>query len=292
MRMEFRQVAKDADDIVEWFRTFDLNVHNSRIERYAKLVHEIAAKIRTSSPEGLSADSINHIKTLYEYGELAVIYRAFKSNPPAGLNYILEKVVSGPFSYVDETSQNSSARNFAFEANLGSRLDLAMLPVSFVHTGDVKSEFENVAVYFQCKRLTSSKQARKRVSAACKQIKRDIQNHSGSSVFGFVGLDITKVCDENELLLSDDSVSAIESRLSDSRKRFINDHLDNQNISFGKRTIGVLVRNACICLIENDDSYMFIQGYTVATKPRMSPDHKAFSNRFYKRLTAKLGDSA
>ena len=286
MRMEFGQVADDADIIAEWFRSFDLNVHNSRIERYASLIHDIAKQIESGSPDGLSSDSIEHIKALFEYGELSIIFRAFENNAPEGLKNLLEKIVSGPFSYVDESGNNTSARNFAFEANLGSRLDLADLPVSFAHTGDVMSEFENKAIYFQCKRLASVKQSRKRVSAACKQIQTDLKNHTGSGAFGYVGLDITKVCDEKDFLLKDVSVSAIEARLSDSRKRFITDNLDNQGINFGKNTLGVLVRNACICLIENDDSYMFIQGYTVANKPGISDHHKQFSNRFYNRLTA------
>ena len=286
MRMEFQQVADDADIIVEWFRSFDLNVHNSRIERYASLINDIAKQIETSSSDGLSSDSIEHIKALFEYGELSTIFHAFKNNAPEGLKYLLEKIVSGPFSYVDESTKNTSARNFAFEANLGSRLDLADLPVSFAHSGDVTSEFESKAIYFQCKRLSSVKQSRKRVSAACKQIQTDIRKHPGSRAFGYVGLDITKVYDEKDFLLKGASVAAIESRLSDSRKRFITDNLDNQGINFGKRTLGVLVRNACICLIENDDSYMFVQGYTVANKPGISAHHMQFSNRFYNKLTS------
>lgn len=283
MRMEFEQVAKDADDIVEWFRSFDLRVDGSRINRYAKLIHEIA--IQLDRDDGLNSDSLEHVMALFEYGELSVVHQAFNENPPSGLEKLLGKMVSGPFSYVDESDQNSAARNFGFEANLGSRLNLANLTVSFDHSGDVYSELNGYALYFQCKRLSSLKQIKKRLKAASKHIGKDVKRHLGSKVYGFIGLDVTKVCEDNGMPLIDDCIESIEARLKQSRNQFISDYIEKLDISYGGKVIGILVRNACVSLVKNDESYMYIQGYTLVNIPNTSSVQYGISEELYKQLT-------
>lgn len=285
MKMDFKQVAQNADDIVEWFKSYGLRVQSTRLDRYAKSIHDIASTVENNPEEGLSADSEEHVRVLYEFGELSVVYDAFKTDSPEGLDNLLKKILAGPVSHLHESEKNAGARNFLFEANLGSRLRLSKFPVSFKGSGDVESEFNSALLYFQCKRLLSVKQTRRRISAACKQLRKDYERHSGNNAFGAVGLDITKVTDNNKTLIHGMSVDAVEEILSKSRKEFITKHIESERISYGKKTLGILIRNSCVCLTQNNESFMFVQGYTFAKKPNMSNKERIVADEFFEQLT-------
>lgn len=284
MNLEFQELAEESELICEWLESFGLSISPTRIARYRERLTQIVENLDRDTPENINADLTPYLQALFEYGELSVIYQAFVENSPDGLSTLLKKLVSGPFSFIEESANSSSARNFAFEASLGARISMANLPVSFRYTGDVFSEVTGTPLYFQCKRLSSIKQVRSRISYALKQLTVDISGHKGSKAQGFVALDITKLNNPDGVTMIADTTAEVESQNREFRNAFVHDYIEDIKVRLPKNLIGILVRSAYLCFDKENQAYTFDQGYTVAHMSHNSDAQRTISDTFVAAL--------
>lgn len=284
MKLEFQEIADESQKICEWLESFGFNVDPTRVARYRERLTQIAVNLENDTPEIINENLKPYLQALFEYGELSVLYQSFHENVPEGLHGLLMKLVSGPFSYIDENNKNSGPRNFAFEATLGARISMADLPVSFNYSGDVNSEIDGVSLYFQCKRLTSLKQTRTRLSKAAKQLRTDFKNHKGKMPLGFIAVDITKLNNPEGITMVAETTGEVEQQNVDFRHAFINDHIQDLKISGPKKLIGIVVRSAYLCFDKQTQAYTFNQGYTIANMGGISVFQRSISDRFHDAL--------
>ena len=288
MELKFQQIADESNEIFDWIASFGLDVNRGRVGRYRENLAEIAHSIKNNSTQDINDNIQHYLQALYEYGELSVIYQAFRINPADGLEDLLAKLISGPYSMQEETEKNVHPRNFAFEATLGARMSFVDLKPSFKYTGDVFCESNGIPLYFQCKRLSSMKQTRKRISKAAEQIDTDIKRHRGSKAQGIIALDATKLINPDNITMIATTSTELESLNSNLRDSFIREYVEALGIKGPKRLIGILVRSSCLGFNEEKNAYTFYQGYTVANISGISDYQRSISDRFVATLTRNI----
>ena len=109
-------------------------------------------------------------------------------------------------------------------------MSFANLPVSFKYTGDVNSEIDRVPLYFQCKRLTSIKQTRARLSKAAKQLNSDFKKHKGKMPLGFIAVDITKLNNPEGITMVAETTREVEEQNSNFRHAFIDSNIQDLSL--------------------------------------------------------------
>ena len=288
MEVQFKKLAEEAHKLCSWLESHGLNVSPTRVARYTEYLDNITSNLENDTPENINEKIDEYLHALFEHAELSVIYQAFKNESPEGIEGLLHKIVSGPFSYLQESQKNTGPRNFAFEASLGARMALANIPVSFNYNGDVFSEVRGIPLFFQCKRLVSLKQVRSRISKASKQLRKDYSAHKSKISYGFIALDITKLVNPGAVTMLADSAQEVEAQNSEFRQAFIDEYVQDLKVSHHKRTIGIVVRSAYLCFNKQAGSYSFNQGYTIAELAGITSAQKIVFDIFHEEIMSNV----
>jgi hypothetical protein len=133
---------------------------------------------------------------LFEANDLVTIHRGLQH---AGLeSYIktgMQKIVSGPRSYIDEdpTKGSNEARNVTFELMVAERLHTGGLVLDPTLRADVAVKVGNRRALIECKRPQSERQLAQRVIEARDQLKRSYQSALRPGCYGLIAIDLTKL---------------------------------------------------------------------------------------------------
>lgn len=231
------------DEIVSWVSGFGIRVNPTRIGSYrssfSELLHISRTKDFTNAEERIN----EFLNTLYEFHELQEIYKGLREERYS--EYVrprIEKLVSGPTSYLNETTEKGDARNYGLELLLASKLSQGGIFVPPANAADASCRIDGKATYFECKRPQSVDTIEKNIKRACKQLKNRYSRSLSSLSRGIVCIDITKAFNPKFGKLKYSTEADLKLAMENAISSFEEHYLKTLHSITEKRTIAVLVR--------------------------------------------------
>ena len=196
--LEHSKYSQRIDDIIEWLTLKGIKVSPTRIQNYKKFLD----KLKNNSDFTIKTnDDVlvleEFLLILTEIHELMWIKKGAEVVEPEGLNKLLEIICGGKYYAYDDA--DTTARNYQFELRIASYFMQSQYEVDLSKITDVIANRNGISYYFECKRLSSNKQANKRIKEASKQLKNRLSGQSIlSKKYGVAVFDVTKLAFPNQ----------------------------------------------------------------------------------------------
>ncbi len=195
-----KELLKDLIEFKELIEEFDISTKNSRIDRYIQYFEKIANgetvdpkkifKNSSDSPCKHNSDWLLYL--LRELHELNWIYKGFKHYKPKGLKNKLEIIISG--RDIAALDKNSVSRDTQFELRIASYFCQSNFEIDLSSETDIILINSKSIYFIECKRITSLKALKERLSDAKEQLLRRIpKGFNKKPYYGMIALDVTKV---------------------------------------------------------------------------------------------------
>lgn len=245
----------ELEKAVAWLRTLTKVPEGSRFPVYLKIWAEIVD--RSDLPNGgTSDDQIRDVITKYgeneyrgaihEAFDLAFIHRAFRNCSQIIPISLLEKVVKGSFSEVEEVAskpETSQPRNFLFELTVAARFRSSGFSVVLTNDADIEFNFQNHRVFIECKRLFRSAGFDANFRKGSSQLEKRFSkfglptNLLGYRPLGILMFCITKVVNPTQSFLSVTYPNEANARLNEETLKMLRDNETRIKANLNPNTI-------------------------------------------------------
>ena len=195
-----QEQLKDLIEFKEFIEEFDLSTKNSRIDRYIQYFEKIVNSetvdpkkiFKNSSDSPCKQNSDWFLYLLRELHELNWIHKGLKQHKPKGIKNKLEIIISG--RDIAALDKNSLSRDIQFELRIASYFCQSKFEVDLSSETDIILMNSKNIYFIECKRITSLKALKERLSDAKEQLlKRIPKEFTKKPYYGIVALDVTKV---------------------------------------------------------------------------------------------------
>jgi hypothetical protein len=190
---------------IAWMGDIGVSIGPGRIEYYKAgldlwldpgVIGDVAAA-QAAFPKVASA--------AYEVPCFLEVYAAFKGTPLEELGPLavkLNKAVAGPFDLSDENNENSTARNFLFEAIVAAKFHRPLLGMKALANPKSDSGFTagNNTILIESKRLGSIHQVEKRLREGRNQLNKNLNGLPVDHNMGMIAFDISRLVNPNGMI--------------------------------------------------------------------------------------------
>ncbi len=209
----------ELQDAVNWLRKLVEVPPNSRFPEYVKVWDAIATSSDLPSG-GISEIAIQGVidkfdpmkfrGAVHEAHELTFIHRSFLGDEAKLPRALLEKIVKGSYSELEESPTNPATahpRNFLFELTVAARLKRGGIPVELSGDADVEFNFRNYRCFAECKRLFANSSFDANFRSATSQLKNRFRkfglpkNRLGMRPLGLLFFSATKAANPTQSYL-------------------------------------------------------------------------------------------
>lgn len=240
-----------------------LQIHNTRIQRYLSTLDEMIALPASERDVHSDQDNQRFRNTLFEVGELAQIYRAFKDSELVGLQNRISVISQGLDSYYEGTPRtNTSSRDLLFELLMASRFVLSGQTVALNVTDDVTWIHDGESISVQCKRCKTIRSIARNIHDAAKQIICDKNDDSLNVTRGIIALDLTAVINPTFHLFKGKTQHAMENQIRYDLNLTIRNHIDNWR-SINSGADAFLIRFSAVGQVMNTGDAAYAQYYSL-----------------------------
>lgn len=198
--VEMSDKSADIQELESFLEGLGVATKGTRLDRYKKYLSLYCSGELESSKEIFKNVEDDRFKSeldwylyvLREIDELLFIYQGVKNNPPRGLSGKLQKIVSGAdFAALD---RNTESRNTQYELRVASYFCRAGFDVDVDGLTDVIASKNNICIYVECKRISSTRRLEENLKYAKKQLVARLPKNSGAvKYYGLIAADVTKV---------------------------------------------------------------------------------------------------
>jgi hypothetical protein len=168
-----------TDALESWLRDLGFN-KNTRVHQAIDLFRATTKQLTfdgpVSSDKYLGEDSFlfrDFLCAQSDVAEFTDIHAAFGQEEPERIVPKLERALSGPFSAINETNENSDARNVQFELSLAAEWRLNGLSVD-IGEPDFTLHLGTTNFLIECKRPSSEGSVRRNIRQAKNQLERTL----------------------------------------------------------------------------------------------------------------------
>lgn len=222
--LEHSKYSQRINEIIEWLSSKKIKISHTRIRKYQKFLDKLKDKndfTVNTNDDFLVLEEFLYILT--EVHELMWIKKGVDTVEPKGLNKLL-KIISGG-NYYSHDDADTTARNYQFELRVASYLMQKCYEVDLSQITDVIGKKNGISFYFECKRLSSEKNASKKIKEASKQLKQRLSNQNIlSKKYGIAAFDVTQLAFPNQ--------GALQNFTHDQCKRHLRNLLSDINSSY------------------------------------------------------------
>jgi hypothetical protein len=189
----------DLESAMQWMQSLGINISDGRMVDYRQAAK---AWVELLNRGGREIEDLQVqpgvASATFEVPAFLDIHQAFKNEKLStlgGLVAKLKKAVQGPSDFQNETHENSTARNFLFEAVTAAKVHNPAKGTRAILNAPSDTGFElgRFKVWIECKRIASQQQLGSRVAKACVQLKRTLERHPQTLQRGLVAIDISKL---------------------------------------------------------------------------------------------------
>jgi hypothetical protein len=264
----FLQIAAQMDGAVSWLRGLGIDVTNSRVGHYRRVMERLAVADERRDATELRALFPMVVDPLFEANEIGSIYAAFGSGVHD--DYVRARITalrSGPLRYTDEVGSNTCARDLAFELLLAARLVSGGLQLDPAIASDIAVHAAPRRLIFECKRPGSEERVERRVREAKNQIhaKCDAGGRLGS--LGVIAVDLTKLVNPEFQLLTGITKAAGTRALGDYLEHYWRAHSRLWGAVESRKVVGVILRLSVMAHFTDDTGLAYCQQYALAEMP-------------------------
>ncbi|MGP8111795.1 MAG: hypothetical protein ACLQFF_12525 [Steroidobacteraceae bacterium] len=173
---------------VSWLRGLGVDLAPTRFGHYLDEMESYAAHLKTGAavehtPRFYAASADGHV--------LMQLHSLLSGRYDRYVMDRIERASKGTDSVLDETGDNSDARNFAFELSIASWLVSCGLELNCADPADVAGHIAGRYLIVQCKRVRSAAQVEKRGAHAAKRLRERLDNPNHENMIGAVAFDFT-----------------------------------------------------------------------------------------------------
>ena len=149
--------------------------------------------VRTRSLSGQDEEQLHKYRVaLMEGAEVSLLLPYLQQSEPAVVSLKLKACLSGPMMPNDEDSNSNQARNIQFEIFLARTLwQAGFQPILGEHP-DLKCQVDSSWFFFECKRLFSLQQLRRRIGQAAEQVQKN-QSTALPGTRGILAISLSRI---------------------------------------------------------------------------------------------------
>lgn len=280
----YSKILDDYTATIEWMERLGVKIGSGRAAQYAKEFAWIEENYQTAPQDQVRFPSF--INTTFEIYELVAIYHALKNLEMEEAKFLvtkLQKTVNGPIDRTCENENTSVARNFLFELAVAARNHQPAKQLSVIANAksDVGIRYNKNKILVECKRITNPEAIEKHVKKAAKQLDGELKKQLGSSKFGLVAIDISKLFTNGGDLYvagNDDVLSRGSSELMNS---FINqyNHTWQRVLAKHPKILGVIVRFSFMGMSEERNLPVYVSEWAINPRDGISLNHQDMLKR-------------
>ena len=265
--VESANLLSELQTAIRWLDALDVGYSATRFGRYQKILNQLERARFAGLPLNEAATAIDAFPSLFEANELITIHKGLAGkNLDSYLQPRLEEMVSGPESYVDESTSTSSnkARNTGFELAVIARWAAAGLEIrQDDDLSDVVAHLGNQRVIVECKRPQSEAAIPQAIASARLQLARRYRAREGEGATGFIALDLTKVSNPDLSVTVDIPSNQVVSLIRQRMESVVKKHAPSWNKVKEKQTAGVLLRLSRLAWIKADRTMLWIHKHGI-----------------------------
>lgn len=252
---------------VEWLRSIDVRVENTRIEKYVSDLKQLAHDFETGTLNTMSGVDLQKYdyrmrESLFEGSDLVQTYRFLG---PIADTIPVEKfrdLTRGPASYRDEKKDSNRSRNTAFELIVAARFAMSGFVPLFSSNADLMLRIDGTPIVVECKRPQSYGSISSAVRKALKQIDKRA-NELNEDTFGIVAIDITKSLNPSHRQLVFTDKTHFDRTLSNICNNYYARLHSEWPLDKYPRTIGVLIRVCGLGIERATNRYTYFQEFVL-----------------------------
>jgi len=234
-RKTYQQILDKLKDLDSWLSALGLSNRADRIRLHISNIRKLEEARENGTLKKLAENrgNVQLMWSLIEAMEFADIYIHLRNYKPNILQKKLRAALKGPADPCAEITSSSSniGRNTMFELNLAGRLHCQGIPVYLETNPDILCNIGLAKIHIQCKRPFFENNIPRNISAARRQLTRDLNNSNDHSARGVVAISVSRTLNpgdklfvvktEHDLIRLADNVQAIAQKHSDSWKRIV-----------------------------------------------------------------------
>lgn len=294
-RLNIRHHLEDLKLIRNLIESFDISTLNTRLDRYARFLKEADTKgIETVDASSIFKNSVDsRFKSSYDWllyvfrevHELMWIIKGLQNHPPLGVKEKLEVIVGGrDFASLDK---DSSSRDAQFELRIASYFCQSGFEVDMSTETDIIAKTDQFQFLIECKRISSEKQLRKRLSEARNQLRKRMPRKDGPRInMGCIAADVTKLAfSHNGLtfgMTNEHSRDVIQSKLKYISSRFG----DSLSFDSSRKLLGYWLQIHIAALILKPDPPTPTSRFSTyhIQEPNLNRRERRAARTFYKKF--------
>lgn len=244
-RHTLQEIARDYEAAVSWVAAVGFPVARGRLSEYRRIISDLSENFEEKGWGDLDDDNHRQLvcTALLEVRELVSIYRGLASLPEVDATKDLHHYIKGPFSPTMEVAHNASnrPRNIGFELYLNALFAFANLRPLYGSNADLSFDYMNQTFFVEAKRPTNPQAAESLIRDANKQLSRRLKELRSHHARGLIALDLTKVINPQNKIMSVFSEDHLSSLMYNEDERQIAALRTHWHHGRHKRTIGVLL---------------------------------------------------
>jgi hypothetical protein len=169
------KTLQDLDQFLQLCASVGLRerVEEGRFAQYRREIVALMDAVKTRALSGQDeAQRHKYLVALMEGAEVSLLLPYLQQCEPTAVSPKLKACLSGPIMPNDEDSNSNQARNIQFELFLARTLWRARFQPVLGEHPDLKCQVDNKWFFFECKRLFSLQQLRRRIGQAAEQVQK------------------------------------------------------------------------------------------------------------------------
>lgn len=203
-RETYQEILDKLKDLDSWLSSLGVSKQADRIRLHISNIRKLQQAYQNDTLKKLAENrgTVQLMWSLIEAMEFADIYISLHDYEPKVLRKKLKIALKGPVDPGAEASAVSSnvGRNTMFELNLASRLRRTGVAVHLDTNPDILCKIGLQNLYIQCKRPFLEQNIPRNVSAAKRQLTRDISNSQDKSARGLIAISVSRVFNPGDKL--------------------------------------------------------------------------------------------
>jgi len=248
---QISDLAIEAARLVDWLESdIGIKASNTRIGEYRECVGKLSDLLSLNDYDTVNQDIPKYHGALLEIHDLLALRKSFPvPGNIQGLVALLKQCISGTIDRHDSTDVNSSARDYFFEALLGSRIFSKDLSVSFPDSSeyqpDIRALYKSQNINIQCKRLNSAKTTEKRLRKAMSQLETNWVHDS--SAYGVIAVEVSKAINPDTQIWNTENQKTAHANFTQMFNEYIDENirkLIHAELFADSRLLGIILHSS------------------------------------------------
>ncbi len=265
--LDMKLIPTKMPEVLEWLKACNPRAHNSRYSNYIDHIKDFYKD--SSIPIDEREKKFKLLSKSYqECLEIILLMETFKLEKSENFNKRLKKVIEGQDFLSAEKPHHE--RNFMYEMLIACQLKNMNYTIEFNDSADVVAKLNNISLYIECKRLSSTKSLKRNFEKACKQLNY-INN---KNPYGLVFIDVSYCLTDSLRDYEYSSIAEMTSEIETAISKFVkqnNDLIENINHKYLDNSL-CLVLNFRKSLWLSNCGYIYYNKYSAIAHSKISEE--------------------